>query len=155
MLKALDEILQREKETRELTSVSTDFFFQLQEHITALKLLKDPVSQKKLQLIQDGIHELVNVRAEKILKGHTQNMLQAESRLAECVLTFQKFKRDVLESLLQKDIETQKVTILTDIPQFYGPQMEVLGPYKKGDVVLLDKTIATLLKEKGLIQMNR
>lgn len=155
MLKALDEILQRERESSELTPLSMDFFFQLQEHITALKILKDPISQKKLQLLQENIEKLINVRAEKILNGHTGNMLQAESKLAECMSTFQKFKKDVLESLLQKDIETKKVTILKDIPQFYGPEMEVLGPYKKGDVVLLDKAIATLLKEKGLIQMKR
>jgi hypothetical protein len=41
---------------------------------------------------------------------------------------------------------------LKDLPQFYGPEMEILGPFKRGEVILLDNTIATLLIEKGLVE---
>jgi DNA replication initiation complex subunit (GINS family) len=151
MLKTLEEQLKLERENNELSSLDEDFFFRLQEHITALTSLEDPISKRTLQLIEKGVEELIELRAEKIVKGRQKNMLPAESRLAEFALTFKKFKKDVLESLLQKDTAAQKVVILRDLPQFYGPELEILGPYKKGEVVLLDKKVATLLKEKGLV----
>ncbi len=152
MLDSLEEKLRREREARELTPLREDFFFKLQEHMNALRVMTDPISQKKLQLIEEGVEELVGLRAEKIVRGHCTGMLKAESRLAELGSTFQKFKKDVVESLLQRDTETQRVYILQDLPQFYGPELEILGPYKKGEAVLLDKKVAILLKEKGLIE---
>jgi DNA replication initiation complex subunit (GINS family) len=151
MLKTLEDQLELERVNSELSSLDEDFFFRLQEHIAVLTSLEDPISKRALQLIEEGVEELIELRAEKILKGCKENMLPAESRLAEFVLTFKKFKRDVLESLLQKDTTSQKVVILRDLPQFYGPELEILGPYKKGEKVLLDKKVATLLKEKGLV----
>ncbi len=151
MLKLLEEKLKQEREHSELQRLDEDFFSNLQEHITALKSLKDPISQRKLTLLEEGLEELVELRAEKIMRGHQAGMLKAEQPLAECAAAFKKFKRDVLESLFQKETTTQKVMILQDLPQFYGPEMEVLGPFKRGDVVLLERTVATLLKEKGLV----
>ena len=152
MLEILEETLKRERESQELSHIEEDFFFKLQEHINALTYQKDPISKKELQLIEGCIEELVGLRAEKVIKGHHHGMLREESKLAEFRATFQKFKKDVTKSLLQRDAETQRVIILQDLPQFYGPELEVLGPYKKDEVVLLDKTVATLLKEKGLIE---
>lgn len=152
MLQALEDTLQKERESNELSYLDATFFFRLQEHIFSLKSLKDPLSEKKLELLQEGIEELVDLRAEKIFKGHRKNMLPAESNLAECAATFKKFKKDAIKVLLQEDSAAQKVKILKDLPQFYGPELEILGPYKKGDVVLLNRTVVTLLKEKGLVE---
>lgn len=152
MLNLLEEKVKQERETSELSRLDKDFFFQLQEHITILKNATDVISQRKLQLIQELLQELVDLRAEKILKGHQAGMLTAEVTLAHFASTFKKFKKDVLKSLLQEETTTQKVIILQDLPQFYGPELEILGPYKKGEVVVLDRTVVTLLKEKNLVE---
>ncbi|KYK35471.1 MAG: hypothetical protein HXS46_12485 [Theionarchaea archaeon] len=152
MLESLEEKLRKERESSELSPLTEDFFLQLQEHMNMLQLSQDPLSQKKLQLLQEGIKELLDLRARKILEGRHTGMLKAEAKLAEFRSTFQKFKKDVLTSLLQREATTKRVIVLQDIPQFYGPELEILGPYKKGEIVLLDKTIVTLLKEKGLIE---
>ncbi|MBU6997194.1 MAG: hypothetical protein HXS41_03540 [Theionarchaea archaeon] len=152
MLKLLEEKLRKERETGELSSLDDDFFLGIREHMADLESRTDLISAQKLRLMQQVLEELVDLRAEKIFHGRRKNMLQAESTLAEYASTFKKFKKDVLESLLQKEGTAQKVMVLQDIPQFYGPDLRVLGPYKKGEKVLLDETIATLLKEKGLIE---
>lgn len=152
MLKILEERLKQEREQSELVPLTEDFFIQLQEHIHVLKSAHDPLSQRKLQLIEEQMEKLIDVRAEKIVQGHHTGMLKAESKLADYALTFKKFKKDVLKSLLQKETTAQKVTVLEDLPQFYGPELEVLGPYKKGEVVLMERTVATLLKERGLVE---
>jgi DNA replication initiation complex subunit (GINS family) len=152
MLKVLEEKLRKERETTELSLLEDDFFLGIREHMVDLESRADPISAEKLQLMQQVLEELVDTRAEKIFYGQRKNMLRQESALAEYASTFKKFKKDVLESLLQKESTAQKVMVLQDIPQFYGPDMKVLGPYKKGEKVLLEETIATLLKEKGLIE---
>jgi hypothetical protein len=152
MLDLLEEKLRKERENSELSGLDNDFLFRLQEEYNALKLLNDEISQKKLQLLEEGIKELVDLRAEKIVRGEHTHLLPAERPLAEFRSTFKKFKKDVLKSLLQKETTTSRVMALKDLPQFYGPEMNVLGPFKKGEVILLDKTIATLLKEKGLVE---
>ncbi|MBU7042818.1 MAG: hypothetical protein HXS47_04425 [Theionarchaea archaeon] len=152
MLALLEEKLKKEREYRELSLLEKPFLFALQEQYNALKVLDDPISRKKLQLLEEGIEELVELRAEKILRGESTHLLPAERPLAEFRITFKKFKKDVLKSLLQKETSTCRVMVLEDLPQFYGPEMNVLGPFKKGEVILLDNTIATLLKEKGLVE---
>jgi DNA replication initiation complex subunit (GINS family) len=152
MLKLLEEKLRKEGETTELSLIEDDFFLGIREHMVDLESRTDPISAEKLRLMQQVLEKLLDVRAEKIFYGRRKNMLRQESALAEYASTFKKFKKDVLESLLQKESTAQKVMVLQDIPQFYGPDLKVLGPYKKGEKVLLEETIATLLKEKGLIE---
>ncbi|MBU7023171.1 MAG: hypothetical protein HXS40_03305 [Theionarchaea archaeon] len=152
MLKLLEEKLRKEQETTELSLIEDDFFLGIREHMVGLESRTDPISAEKLRLMQQVLEKLLDVRAEKIFYGQRKNMLRQESALAEYASTFKKFKRDVLESLLQKESTAQTVMVLQDIPQFYGPDLKVLGPYKKGEKVLLEETIATLLKEKGLIE---
>lgn len=152
MLKLLEEKLRKERETTELSLLEDDFFLGIREHMIDLESRTDPISAEKLRLMQQVLEDLVDVRAEKMFYGQRKNMLRQESALAEYASTFKKFKKDVLESLLQKESTAQKVMVLQDIPQFYGPDLKVLGPYKRGEKVLLEETIATLLKEKGLIE---
>jgi DNA replication initiation complex subunit (GINS family) len=152
MLELVEAKVRQEKEQRELSRLDEDFFVKLQQHIQTLSLVKDPIAEKHVQLLREAAEELVDVRAEKIFKGHHTGMLTEEGKLAELASTFKKFKKDVLKSLLQKEITTEKVVILKDLPQFYGPELEILGPYTKGDVVLLERTVATLLKERGLVE---
>lgn len=152
MLKLLEEKLRKERETTELSLLEDDFFLGIREHMIDLESRVDPISAEKLRLMQQVLEDLVDVRAEKMFHGQRKNMLRQESALAEYASTFKKFKKDVLESLLQKESTAQKVMVLQDIPQFYGPDLKVLGPYKRGEKVLLEETIATLLKEKGLIE---
>ncbi len=152
MLKLLEEKLRQERESSELSSLEEGFFFRLQEYIATLTQLKDPISQGELHIIEESVAELVDLRAEKIIHGHHKGMLTSESPMAEFAATFQKFKKDVLKSLLQRDAQTQRVLILQDLPQFYGPELEILGPYKKGEVVLLNRSTVTLLREKGLVE---
>ncbi|MGC1120598.1 MAG: hypothetical protein WBA22_05850 [Candidatus Methanofastidiosia archaeon] len=152
MLKLLEEKLRKEREVTELSLLEDDFFLGIREHMVNLESRADPISTEKLRLMQQVLEDLIDLRAEKIFYGQRKNMLRAESALAEFASTFKKFKKGVLESLLQKESTAQKVMVLQDIPQFYGPDLKVLGPYKKGEKVLLDETMATLLKEKGLIE---
>ncbi|KYK31291.1 MAG: hypothetical protein HXS48_13055 [Theionarchaea archaeon] len=152
MLDLLEEKVKQERETSELSRLDKDFFFKLQEHIGILKSANDLISQRKLQLMQELLQELVDLRAEKILKGHQTGMLTPEVNLAQFASTFKKFKKDALKSLLQEEATTQRVIVLQDLPQFYGPELEILGPYKKGEVVLLDRTVVTLLKEENLVE---
>jgi DNA replication initiation complex subunit (GINS family) len=152
MLKLLEEKLRKEREVTELSLLEDDFFLGIREHMVNLESRADPISAEKLRLMQQVLEDLIDLRAEKIFYGRRKNMLRQESALAEFASTFKKFKKDVLESLLQKESTAQKVMVLQDIPQFYGPDLKVLGPYKRGEKVLLDETIATLLKEKGLIE---
>jgi DNA replication initiation complex subunit (GINS family) len=152
MLKLLEEKLRKEREVTELSLLEDDFFLGIREHMVNLESHADPISAEKLRLMQQVLEDLIDLRAEKIFYGRRKNMLRQESALTEFASTFKKFKKDVLESLLQKESTAQKVMVLQDIPQFYGPDLKVLGPYKRGEKVLLDETIATLLKEKGLIE---
>jgi hypothetical protein len=152
MLNLLEEKLRQERETSNLSRLDEDFFSRLQERIIILQGLSDPISKRNLELLKEGIQELIDVRAEKIVKGNQTNMLKEEFKLAEFASLFKKFKKDVLKSLLQKETTTQRVIVLEDLPQFYGPDLEILGPYRKGEVVLLEKTVASLLKERGLIE---
>jgi hypothetical protein len=152
MLKLLEEKLRKEREVTELSLLEDDFFLGIREHMVNLESRADPISAEKLRLMQQVLEDLIDLRAEKIFYGRRKNMLRQESALTEFASTFKKFKKDVLESLLQKESTAQKVMVLQDIPQFYGPDLKVLGPYKRGEKVLLDETIATLLKEKGLIE---
>lgn len=152
MLNLLEEKLRQERETSTLSRLDEDFFSRLQERIIILQGLSDPISKRNLELLKEGIKELIDVRAEKIVKGNQTHMLKEEFKLAEFASLFKKFKKDVLESLLQKETTTQRVIVLEDLPQFYGPDLEILGPYRKGEVVLLEKSVASLLKERGLIE---
>lgn len=152
MLNLLEEKVKREREKSELVHLEEDFFFKLQEYMSALKSKKDVISEMKLQLICEQVEVLVDLRAEKILRGHQTGMLKAELNLAEFSSTFKKFKKDVLKSLLQEETTTQRVIVLQDIPQFYGPELQILGPYRKGEVVLLERTVATLLRGRNLVE---
>jgi hypothetical protein len=152
MLNLLEDKLKKERESSTLLVLEKDFLFGLQDQINTLKQLDDPVSRKKLQLLEEGMKELVDLRAEKILRGESTHLMAAERPLAEFITTFKKFKKDVLKTLLQKETTTCRVMALKDLPQFYGPEMEILGPFKRGEVILLDNTIATLLIEKGLVE---
>ncbi len=152
MLNLLEEKVKREREKSELVHLEEDFFFKLQEYMSALKSKKDVISETKLQLICEQVEVLVDLRAEKILRGHQTGMLKAELNLAEFSSTFKKFKKDVLKSLLQEETTTQRVIVLQDIPQFYGPELQILGPYRKGEVVLLERTVATLLRGRNLVE---
>lgn len=152
MLNLLEEKLRQERESTDLVRLDEDFFLKLQERISTLQQLDDPISERNLELLKEGIQKLIDVRAEKIVKGYQTHMLKEEFKLAEFASLFKKFKKDVLKSLIEKETTTQRVMVLEDLPQFYGPDMEILGPYKRGEVVLLERRIATLLKERGLIE---
>ena len=152
MLNLLEEKLRQERESTDLVRLDEDFFLKLQERISTLQQLDDPISERNLELLKEGIQKLIDVRAEKIVKGHQTHMLKEEFKLAEFASLFKKFKKDVLKSLIEKETTTQRVMVLEDLPQFYGPDMEILGPYKRGEVVLLERRVATLLKERGLIE---
>ena len=152
MLNLLEEKLRQERESTDLVRLDEDFFLKLQERISTLQQLDDPISERNLELLKEGIQKLIDVRAEKIVKGYQTHMLKEEFKLAEFASLFKKFKKDVLKSLIEKETTTQRVMVLEDLPQFYGPDMEILGPYKRGEVVLLERRVATLLKERGLIE---
>lgn len=46
-------------------------------------------------------------------------------------------------------VQEVKVQFLEDTPNFYGPKKELLGPFKKDDIVVLPEIIAEILINKG------
>lgn len=52
----------------------------------------------------------------------------------------------VLEETKQRN--KKRVRFLTDIPQFLGTELEILGPFKRGDIAELEEEIVNLLLEK-------
>ncbi len=56
---------------------------------------------------------------------------------------------DIIKTEKKSAIEILKIKFLVAVPNFYGQQKQILGPYEKDQIVELPKVIANILIKKG------
>lgn len=78
----------------------------------------------------------------------------AESSPAENLNNSSDFSNNLNKDSQNEDIsknETESL-VLADIPKFVGRELEIYGPYNKGETALLPNEIFTILLSKGLVK---
>jgi hypothetical protein len=55
----------------------------------------------------------------------------------------------------EKVSETHSYVVLSDIPEFIGPDMETYGPFAKDDLTKLSDDVAKLLLEQQKIALSK
>ncbi len=81
---------------------------------------------------------------EQVAKSSTDTTINPVSNTSKLDDVEQK------QAKLDKQIsQIQKVKFLSDMPRFYGPVKEVLGPYTEGQIVELPTIIANILIQKS------
>ncbi|MFH1972915.1 MAG: hypothetical protein ABIJ18_05570 [archaeon] len=122
------------------------------------KILKELYEKRESKLIQAALFATRSNMAQD-----TSMMLPEElSFYTELTTIFSKYKDNILVNLLQnkmpslelkeqKDLKTPDktdtiaITVIQEIPQFVGPDMETYGPFETGETIHLKPEIAEIL----------
>ena len=175
MYDELYEAWKREKENRELQTLSKDFYSKLAEYVKSLreesrmldrKTLKARLMLRGFENVKKSVKELIRLRYEKTLKETVAGrvvpgdvLTEEEERLHKAVLplaeSYRAFLRDVLRgrsSPVEREEKPKRVLLrfLREIPAIIGSDMRTYGPFKAEDIATLPIENARILLEKGI-----
>jgi len=175
MYDELYEVWKREKENRELQTLSKDFYSKLAEYVKSLreesrmldrKTLKARLMLREFENVKKLVKELVRLRYEKTLRETVVGrvvpgdvLTEEEERLHKAVLplaeSYRAFLKDVLRgrsSPVEREEKPKRVLLrfLREIPAIIGSDMRTYGPFKAEDIATLPIENARILLEKGI-----
>ncbi|MFQ6088858.1 MAG: hypothetical protein ACE5K0_08165 [Candidatus Methanofastidiosia archaeon] len=174
MLEILEEKLRFERERRELSPIDDSFFQDVFEYLEALRTKRDELKktsknnlfdsktqkalyriyEKLIKISEREIQELIDLRVSKILEGRRENLLEQEKKVLKESTRVEKLKRELYLSLLSPK-PLVKVEIISEIPEFVGPDMNTYGPYHPGEKIELSHALAKLLSGHGLCKVMK
>lgn len=173
----LYEALRKEKYNEKLQKLPKNFFVQLGAYLREKKVIankedEDSIfneeiakTKKQLENAKSIVKELLTIRERKILglaliaaktgidSHDAENVLSHEKELLAMVT--KKIEEDgkklnsVLQGIEEKNLKNQLIRFTQDTPEFLDPDLNHLGPFKKGDIANLPKEIVTILTENG------
>ena len=172
----LNELWRKELESEGLIKLPEDLAQKLKEYIGSLKhylkvsdkeTLSAEIKEAAIEAISKLVKELFELRLRKILRhvlNNTQpeNLFQFEMRFYPNLLKLiQDYREDVEEmatAVAYQDWEQVKsryevVSFLKDVDQIVGPNLEVYGPFKAGDVASLPAETARNLELASVVRI--
>ena len=169
-----------EKSKKELQKLEDNFYKEcvdlMNEYFEKYEKTKDVEYLKILENIQSIVKSILFLRQQKIVfsalrlavadEYDTENMTPKEKdffdKLYELIkenivfieeVSSGKFVEECEDS---KDINKMKIKIILDIPkEFVGEDGNIYGPYKKGEIIEIDKKEGEFLIEKNLAELVR
>lgn len=164
-----------EKSTVKLVEVEEDFYNDLHSFLSKekqdyLDSLRDFSSTKARDFanLKRMLEEIFALRTKKLVGNALAASRTSEFSDGSMAVQEKKVFKEML-ALLQKhnalldsvfsgqeessrDLNTLSVEILSDIPEFVGPDMKEYGPFKKGNTAKLPLKIAKLLSSQKLVE---
>ncbi|MGC9309331.1 MAG: hypothetical protein ACP5D2_01395 [Candidatus Nanoarchaeia archaeon] len=172
----LYEILRKEKYSEQLQALPKKFLQEAAEYFENKKgtLKEDDTfsdmavkNKKKLDNAVSNFRELLRLRKKKILqmafvasevgisKKDFENLLGFERDLFEDIVkSLDRAEKAHKEEMNGKQEDKyQLVRFLQDVPEFLNYEGEEEGPFEKGEVANLDKSIADILLKDGKVEI--
>lgn len=174
----LSEALRKERYNEKLQKISKNFLEYAESYFKEKKdsiknsdedsIFGDEIKkmQKQLEQAKSVIKELFMLRQKKVLnlalvasqigidKNDVENMLENEKELLES--TTEKLEKNCKEMSMmlkgekKKDLKNQLIRFTQDTPAFLDDKNSPVGPFKKGDVANLPKSVVSILEKGGM-----
>ncbi len=156
-IKEKKELLDKNKDKNNV--FSQDLYNRVEHEIkNALRAIESIFYARQKKIIDKAF-----LSAKTSSKIELKNLLDFEKRLYEKVYKIMnEYKKDYIIKILEgknfkrrKDSSKNKennnmlIRMLEKVPKFRGNEKKVLGPFKKGDVVNINKDVASFLVKKG------
>ncbi len=174
----LNELWRKELESEDLIKLPEDLAQKLREYIGSIKhylkvsdkeTLSAEIKEATVEAVSSLVKELFELRLRKILRhalNNTQpeNLFRFEMRFYPSLLKLiQDYRENVEEmaaAIAYQDWEQVKtryevVSFLKDVDQIIGPNLEVYGPFKAGDVAALPEETARNLELAAVVRIIR
>jgi hypothetical protein len=142
----------KERESSKFVSLPEDFHSQTTSYLKGKEKLQTDTWE--LSSARRLIQDLLELRERKVLNAafffvksglNPEYLMEHEKKLFDnAVNLLKEFEREQPEVYVEG-----KVEVLKEVPEFLGPNMETLGPLKKGQVIMLPKGVADVLVKKG------
>lgn len=168
------EALRREKYSEQLQPLSKSFIFDVAEYFSQ----KKEVGEKQQDLFSASIiktkkqfenaisifHELLMRRKKKLLnlafvaaetgisKRDYENMIDFEKEMFDKIMkSIEESEKKLNEELngKQEEKKNEMIVFMKDVERFVDFSGEEVGPFRKGEIVNINKEIARFLKEDG------
>lgn len=173
---ALIELWRRELESSSLVKLPDDLAQKLKEYIGGMKhylkvsdkeALSTEIREAAVKATSRLVKELFELRLRKILRhalNNTQpeNLLQFEMRLypgfLKLIQDYREGVEEIAEAMAYQDWAQMRtryevVSFLKDVDQIVGPNLEVYGPFKAGDVATLPEETARNLELAAIVRI--
>ena len=165
-----------EKSKKELQKLEDNFYKEcvdlMNEYFEKYEKTKDIEYLKILENVQSIVKSILFLRQQKIVfsalrlsvadEYDTENMTTKEKDFFDKLYKLIKENIMFIEKVSSgkfveecKDINKIKIKILLDIPQFAGEDENIYGPYKKGEIIEINKEEGEILIEKNLAELVR
>ena len=162
----LFETYQRQKQSSDLLPLTEEFFTNVKAYLQAKREMLQK-SKKSRDLYESKIKEIKNIK--KLLKDFydlrekriiqraqftvassleltdTTNMLPYEEELYNSIIDHLLKSRKKYQNLIRTNHELEQLEILEEVPELIDQDLKTYGPYKKGDLTSLPKTLAEIL----------
>ncbi len=127
-------------------SKEEDGFFN--QCVSILREFKENIFKVSSDIIQE---EIVLEKDEDITEPELETETNIPTDNTPKEETSEKVEEPTIEqdSKIEEEKTTTNVKFLTEIPKFYTPNKEILGPYQIGDVAELPNIIVDILIKKG------
>jgi DNA replication initiation complex subunit (GINS family) len=125
----------------------------------ATRVVKDMLERRERKVISRAVF---NSRSNDSMRD-TSNMLNAEEQLYDTLINLLRVSRKSILETIDNDgvspnsLKSESTKLesiyyaLSDIPEFFGPKMNKLGPFKLGDEVSVPHEISEILLTQGKI----
>lgn len=172
----LTELWRRELESEGLIKLPEDLIQKLKEYIGSMKhylkvsdreSVSAEIREAAVKATSRLVKELFELRLRKILRhalNNTQpeNLFQFEMKLYSNLLKLIQGHRENVEEMaeamayqdwVQMKSRYEIVSFLKDVDQLVGPNLEVYGPFKAGDVATLPEETARNLELAAIVRI--
>lgn len=172
----LTELWKKEFENQGLIKLPEDLAKKLREYIGGMKhylrvsdreTLSAEIREAAVRTASSLVKELFELRLRKIIRCllnnvQPENLFQFEAelypRFIKLIQEYRERVEEIAEAIAYQDWEQMKtrhevVSFLKDIDQIVGPNLEVYGPFKAGDIATLPQETARNLELAGIIRI--
>jgi len=162
----------KEKNSKELTEISSELFEQLRKHVSELRhsirlstrdSITEELKRAEIETLTRLANSLLRMRYEKIIshilnEKYPENMLPFERQFYHYVnlaisehlemidMISTSFRLPAVE-IVQKYVV---VAFLQDFPKIVGEDLREYGPFKSGDIAILPRENARNLTKQGI-----
>ncbi len=160
-----------ERDSRKLQRIPEDFIEQLRDYINRKESIKEKTlsDMNELERIRDSIRKIFEMRQKKMLEyvfetttggNPPDSLTNQESELFERLVDIVNgFRQSVVneinrkESVVAEEAKAERkdfYRVLTDLPEFVGPDMKTYK-LRKNEIIQLSKPLNEFLLKKGVI----
>ena len=157
-----------EQRNADLTKIPEDFYSKVRSYLEQkkkiLKKKKDKSMSIELKNVERILEDIYNRRETKIVTQAIlslrtglvpQNLIEDEKKLFDSVFNvLKKHRKEILNKVFEekedrKELKSEFIEFLEDVPEFVGIDLKKYGPYNKGDKALIPKDNAELFINAG------